>query len=194
MTGPEDNNSDIPAIEAEFSRPIEVSMPGKRGRHFEFQATDDELVALARRYAVISVNSLEAGCDIVPVRKGVFRLDGRFSARVVQQCVISLDPVEEKISAGFTLTLQRAARQQGQETTDIDFMPDEEDIEFLKSDIFDAGEIIAQYLSLEINPYPRAPGAGSRESGQKIIKEEDYHVVTKTKNPFDLLKTMKHKT
>jgi len=194
MTGPQDDNSDIPVTEAEFSRPIEVTTPGKRGRHFKFQATDDELAALARRYAVVAVNSLAAGCDIVPVRKGVFRMDGRFNARVVQLCVVSLDPVEEKISAGFTLMLQRAVRQQDQQTTDIDFMPDEEDIEFLNSDIFDAGEIIAQYLSLEINPYPRAPGARNRDTGQKIIKEEDYHVVTKTKKPFDLLKTMKHKT
>lgn len=194
MVVSEGDTPDIPAIAAEFPRPVELNMIGKSGRHLKFQAADDERAALARRYSVVSVDSLEVECDIVPVRKGHFRLDGRYVARIVQLCVVSLDPVEEDISADFTLSLQRMGQGKSPEITDIDFTPDEEDIEFLNSDIFDAGELIAQYLSLEINSYPRKQGVSGSELGQKIVKEEDYHIVTEAKNPFDVLKTLKHKT
>lgn len=192
MSGQEGNDNASAAIEAEFSRPVDVTTPGRKGRHFEFEATEGERAALARRYSVVSVNRLEARCDIIPAGKGQLRFKSEFTAEVVQLCIISLEPVEEEISAQFTLLLCRPSRQHHQDITDIDFTPDDKDIEFLKSDMIDVGEIIAQYLSLEINPYPRKQEAAGPEFGQRIITEGDSHIEIERKNPFELLKSLKH--
>jgi len=181
-------------IALEFSRPVDVTALGLKGKDFKFRATDEENHALARRYSVLSVDGLTAQCRIIPVKKGEFRLDATFRANIMQSCSISLDPVEDNISAEFTLVLQRAPRQKPNEKTEIDFRPDERDIELLTTNLIDAGEMIAQYLSLEINPYPRKKNATGEWPGQKIIKEDDLLLESEKKNPFEILKSLKHKT
>lgn len=186
------NHDDMQSeFETEFSRPVDVKSFGAKGRHFKFQATEEESRALARRYSVQSVDDLNAECKIAPARKGLFKLDASFSVTIVQSCGISLDPVEDKISGKFTLVLQQSPRQK-REATEIDFSHDEEDIEILDSNLIDIGELIAQHLSLEINPYPRRQDATGEELGQKIIKEEDLLLEVEKKNPFAVLKSLKH--
>lgn len=187
-------DDESPEFEPEFSRPVDVTSLGAKGRHFKFQATEVEKRALARRYSVLSVGDLDAECKIAPARKGSFKLDATFRASVVQACGISLDSVEDKISGKFTLVLQYSSRQTGKETTEIDFSPDEEDTELLQSNLFDVGEMIAQHLSLEIDPYPRKQDVTGEELGQKIVKEEDLILEPEKKNPFAALKSLKHKT
>lgn len=178
----------------EFSRPVDVTSFGSKGRHFKFEATEDERRALAVRYLVLSVDHLEVKCKIAPARKGSFKLEGTFDAALTQACGISLEPVEDKISGSFAVTLQQGVRQNRKETPEIEFSLDEEDTEYMDSNLIDVGEVIAQHLSLEINPYPRKEGATGKELGQEIIKEEDVDLQREKKNPFAVLKSLKHKT
>lgn len=198
MSPNDPENPETPETEAEFSRPIDVSRILTKGRQCKFEASEQERMALAERYAVLRINSLVAECFIAPSenrgKKKHYKLEATFKARVVQSCGISLDPVKEKISGAFTIILQQAQRSQYGETTDIDFTHDEEDVEFLTSEIIDVGEMIAQHFSLAINPYPRKQGATGAELGQKIIKEDDLLLESEKKNPFDVLKSLKHKT
>lgn len=187
-------NDKIPEFGYEFSRTVDMTGFGAKGRFFKFQATEKERCALARRYSVLTVNNLDAECRITPARKGAYKLTGTFKATVAQSCGVTLDPVEENISGEFTLTLRQPPAQEKKETPEIEFSPDEEDIEFLESNLIDIGEVIAQHLSLEINPYPRKPDARGDELGQKIIKEEYLVPDSEKKNPFAVLKSLKHKT
>ncbi|NOZ42677.1 MAG: hypothetical protein GXP02_05870, partial [Alphaproteobacteria bacterium] len=101
------NNNVIPVVAVEFSRPVDVTLLGRKGRSFEFQVGAAERAALARRYSVVSIDRLEAQCDIIPERKGCFRLNGGFTAAVVQLCVISLETVAERVTGKFSLLLQQ---------------------------------------------------------------------------------------
>lgn len=186
-------NDEYPEITPEFSRPVDVTSLGSKGRYFKFQANEAEKTALARRYSVLSVDDLYVDCRITPAGKGSFRLAATYSATVIQSCGISLTPVAEKISEEFTLTLQHPSRQRRKEFTEIDFSPEEEDTEFLASNLIDVGEMTAQQLSLEINPYPRRQNVTGVELGQKIIQEEDQILAAKKKTPFAVLKSLKHK-
>lgn len=190
----QNDKGEIPAqIELEFSRPVDVTTIAAKGRHYRFQATDEEKSALAQRFSVESLDVLEIGCAITPTKKGQFRLDATFKADVVQLCCVSLKPVEEKISGEFTMLLRQAGRRQA-ETVEVDFDLEPEDIEFLSSNLLDVGEVIAQYLSVEINPYPRHHSATGKELGQKIIQEEDWDTDSDKARPFDVLQSLKHKT
>jgi len=182
----------------EFSRPIDVTTIGKNGRHFDFQATESEKSALARRYDILDIQKLTAKSVIKPAKKGQYNLQASYCVNLKQACSLSLETVEDEISGKFTVTLQHPPRESNKqsqnEDVEIAFDLDEGDIEYLNSNQVDAGELIAQYISLEINPYPRKPGAIGKVGGQKIIQEEDVDMVQKKKNPFAVLESLKHKT
>ena len=75
----------------------------------------------------------------------------------MQECVVSLEPVADTISAPFE---QRYTTKPQETAVDLVIGPDEsEPPEAVTGDSIDLGELVAQFLSLSINPYPRAPDA-----------------------------------
>jgi len=181
----------------EFSYPVDVTTIGAKGRHFDLRASREENRALAGRYEVLTIEKLVAECDIFPAKKGQFTLKATFTANVTQSCGVSLEPVTERVSGSFQVALQKPVKEkpaaQAEENLEIDFDPEAEDVEYLKSNLVDLGELIAQYLSLEITPYPRKKTATGEELGQKIIKEGDEISGAEKQNPFAVLKSLKHK-
>jgi len=178
----------------EFSRVVDVTNLGAKGRHFKFQATEEEQDALRERYSVVAVQNLTAECSLIPHGKGRFKMEAVFRAKIIQECGISLEPVTEDISNSFIITLHQNNKKNNKEETEIDFEIDEDDIEYLTSTSVDMGDLIAQYISLEINPYPRKEDATGKELGKEIIQDDDLSLVTEKKNPFAILKSLKHKT
>lgn len=181
-----DNNR--PATE--FSRLQNVTSLPAKGQYFQYQLTGEERKNLAGRYGIISIDSLESKGKIIPSGKGKFKLKATFEANITQTCGISLDPVREEISGEFSVLLHHQSQKRQQQPTEIDINPSGDDVEYLEGDVIDIGELIAQHISLEINPYPRKQGATGDELGQKIFSEEDHHSDLKKQNPFNILKTL----
>jgi uncharacterized metal-binding protein YceD (DUF177 family) len=77
------------------------------------------------------------------------RLDASFEANVVQECVVTLDPVPNDVAESFTLFYGEAPEGAGEDGI----------VEPLQGETIDIGEAVAQQLSLALDPYPRAPGA-----------------------------------
>lgn len=188
------NDDPSPEFEPEFSRPVDVTSFGSKGRYFKFQATDKERYALASRYSVLSVGELDVECRITPAGKMTYKLNAEFKTKITQACGVSLEPVDDKIACKFTMTLRQSPGQKHKKLPEIDFNPEEEDTEILISNLIDVGEMIAQYLSLEINPYPRLKNVTGKELGQNIVQEDDMLLDNEKKNPFAALKSLKHKT
>jgi hypothetical protein len=111
------------------------------------EATPGERAALARRFGLRSLDRLAAEVRLAPFGRGV-RLEAALEADVVQDCVVSLQPVPGKVADRFTLVYGEAPA--GDEETVV---------EPLEGDTIDIGEAVAQQLSLALDPYPRAPGA-----------------------------------
>jgi hypothetical protein len=93
-------------------------------------------------------------CSFVlrPVAAGVVAADGLLRARVVQTCVLSLDPFESAIEERFALRFVP----EGSESPTID--PDAIDEIPYRGTMIDLGEAAAEQLALALDPYPRAPG------------------------------------
>ncbi|MBM3564621.1 MAG: DUF177 domain-containing protein [Alphaproteobacteria bacterium] len=143
----------------ELSRPIDTeSMPVDIETCFEVHANADERAALAKRFDLIGLDSLIAGISMIRSENGLVRLSGQLKADVVQACVVTLEPVQSTIETEFARSFSPVAVLEDQE--EIVLIPEEEDPpEPLEGGILDAGEIVAESLSLALDPFPRAPGA-----------------------------------
>jgi uncharacterized metal-binding protein YceD (DUF177 family) len=104
---------------------------------------------------VEAVEALSVEATVAPWGEGGWRVDGRARARLVQICVVTLEPVETAIDEPFRRFLVPAARWAEAEAG----LPerDREDLERLGETV-DPGEIAAEATALAIDPYPRKPG------------------------------------
>ena len=146
----------------EFSRPIDVEALGApAATHFDIRANPEERANLARRFGLAQLGSLVATVSLARNVTGDISLSGRFKAEVVQACVVTLEPVPATIEARFARFYSPSAPS-GVETLDEVFLDpeaDDEPPEPLDGGFVDVGEVVAEALGLEIDPFPRAPGA-----------------------------------
>jgi uncharacterized metal-binding protein YceD (DUF177 family) len=143
----------------EFSRLIAIEgITPDKIRKETVEASIEECAALARRFDLRELSDFKAHINIRRVTGGpAIRVEGSFSAEVVQTCVVSLQDVHARIEGKFDTFFTEDTEKFGQET-DITIDDDETAPEMITNGMMDLGEIVAQYLSLEIDPYPRAPG------------------------------------
>jgi uncharacterized metal-binding protein YceD (DUF177 family) len=150
---------------SEFSRLVSVARLGDHEAAYPITANEAERAALARRFGLVALDRLAADVRLTRVRGGV-RLKAALEADIVQDCVVTLEPFKSRIADAFTLVYQRRIAPPS-ELLD----PDEEEAELLEGDEIDIGEAVAQQLSLVLDPFPHAPGAGFPEAEQAEAAE-----------------------
>ncbi len=142
----------------EFTRPIGVESLGDGAtRRTTIQASGEECAALARRFGIAAVESLEAGVALT--RRGrqvraVFDL----ACRVVQTCVVTLEPLPSSLEESFSLVFDPDVRRSG-EFDELPGVFDDDPPEPLRDETIDAGETAAGLVGLILDPWPRKPGA-----------------------------------
>jgi uncharacterized metal-binding protein YceD (DUF177 family) len=186
----------LPA-KSEFFRPVSVEGLEEEGRTFRIEAESDERKALAERFGLVSVEHLAAEGRIYPeTNRDLLRLEARLIADVVQSCVVTLVPVASRIDVTFEQVYgtgvenERSGREhQSREvnlTLEDDFAP-----EPLFGDSVDVGEVVAEHLALELNPFPRA--AGAVFEGLADVSEEASEAATH-QSPFAALAALRAKS
>lgn len=145
----------------EFSRPVEATRLGAGETRRSITAEAAERAALAARFGLLALDRLDAEVRLTPLTGGLIRLSASFTADVVQSCVITLDPVPARIEETFTLLF-------GVVTPAREVMLDGEGevVEPIPDGVIDLGEVVAQQLSLALDPFPRTPEAGLPEAGE----------------------------
>lgn len=176
-----------PTAKPEFSRLIAIEgvAPDKL-RNESLVADDKECAALAKRFGIRSLSGFKADIRVRRVAGGTaVRLDGTFSADVVQGCVVSLLDVPSHIDGAFDTYFTEDAEKAREE---ISFTLDDDldAAEMVHNGMIDLGEVVAQYLCLELDPYPRAPGVSLAAQ----LKETG---ATGKPNPFEVLASLKTK-
>ena len=136
----------------EFSRPLPLGLVGPEGRHEVLEADEAERAALARRFGIPAVESLRAELSLRPDTDGAVRAEGRLDASVVQSCVVTLEPVAQRVAEAVNFRLLPAGREPRDEA-------DEPDEIATDGGVADLGEAVAEQLALALDPYPRAPDA-----------------------------------
>jgi uncharacterized metal-binding protein YceD (DUF177 family) len=144
-------------IGPEFSRVIEIEGATDTPSLFPLEANATERAALARRFGLPSIEMLKAQIRLQRIHGGTaLRLTGRIEAELTQTCVVSLEPVQNRVEDEFTILFAADAPADA-----IDEDPEREETwaEPLPSEGLDIGEVVAQHLFLALDPYPRRADA-----------------------------------
>lgn len=143
--------------ELELSRRVLLRELPARGKTFRFEATEGERIAVARRLGLIGIENLKASLTVTPAGSGALAR-GRFEATVIQQCVVTLEPVSSRIEGEIEQRFEPGGGEP--EAAEIIFDPlAEEPPELLCNGAAELGELVVENLALALDPYPRAPGA-----------------------------------
>ncbi|MBS7788994.1 DUF177 domain-containing protein [Roseococcus sp. SDR] len=139
-------------MSTEFSHRLPLAHVPAAGQHLRLEAGPAERAALARRFDLISLDSLMADLHLTPADEGAVQVRGELTAELEQACGITLVPIRQSVREAIAWRLLP----EGMEPADGEDDPD--DIE-TEQGVADLGEALAQQLSLALDPYPRAPGA-----------------------------------
>jgi uncharacterized metal-binding protein YceD (DUF177 family) len=145
----------IASARPEFSRLVPLARLGAEPFRQDIAATEEERVALAQRFDLVTLDRLCAAVELIRHGKDMVMLRAAFSGEFVQSCVITLDPVAGALSEQFTLLY--APREMEAEAGKT--VEDEVAFEPMVGNAIDVGEAVAQQFSLALPPFPRGPGA-----------------------------------
>jgi hypothetical protein len=127
----------------------------------DLAADAERCAALAKQFGLVELKRLSAEVRLVPWLDGA-ELRSRWSADIVQICGFSVEPFETALRGEFTVRVvpadSPAAGDPDTEVADID--PEGEDPpDVLDGDAIDVAAYVVEHLALEIDPFPRKPGA-----------------------------------
>jgi uncharacterized metal-binding protein YceD (DUF177 family) len=127
------------------------------GRHVRLTADTAERDALAREFGLIGLPALSAELHLVPVGRDGLHVTGHVRGKVVQACVVTLEPVETTIDEPVDISFAPAQTRHPAGSTDADSEADPP--EELVDGKVDLGGLVIEHLSIGIPDYPRKPGA-----------------------------------
>lgn len=162
---------------SEFARPFDVRQLDHRA--VRLIADADERTALARRFAIVRIDRLEA--EVVLERDGqALNAKGTLVADIVQSCAVSAEdlPVTIREPLAFRFVPAPEADRPDEE---IELEADELDEIPFTGTIVDLGEAVAQSVALAIDPFATGPEA---EAARKLLRDE-------TPSPFAALAALK---
>lgn len=140
-----------------------------------------ERAAVAKRLGLQGLPELTADVTVKSWLDGV-EITGRFEAVVAQICGVSLDPFDQPVVGEIDVRAvppgsPHAAASEG---GDLELDPDAPDApDILAGDAIDVAAYVVEHLALEIDPFPRKPGA-----------EFDYQPDETETSPFAALKKL----
>ena len=165
-----------------LSRPVDVRTLPAKGYTERIDASEREREALARASGVIAIPAFAADIRVVPWGDDGVRVTGAIDAAVVQECVVSLEPVEGTVSEAIDAVLvpegsPLARVDEGEVMLDAD---SDDPPETFASPTIDIGALAAEFFTLGLDPYPRAPDATLPSEASDAAP-----------NPFEALRALK---
>lgn len=112
---------------------------------------------IARALDLASLDSLSGQLTVEPAIEG-WRLTGRVTAEAVQTCGVTLEPLPVSIDEAFSVNLvENEPEAPEDEEIEIDLDVDTPDV--IQDGKIDLGAYLVEQLSLNLDPFPRKPGA-----------------------------------
>jgi uncharacterized metal-binding protein YceD (DUF177 family) len=177
-------------IQSEFNRPQRLDTIGAGESQVHVEAEPAERTALAARFGLKAIDSLAADYAIRRDAQGIVAT-GHLSARVVQACVITDDPVPAAIEEDFAIRF--LPEDDGTSDDEVELSEDECDIVFYSGGAIDLGEAAAETLALALDPYPRSPAAEAALRDAGVISEEEAQKLAEESGPFGGLASLRDK-
>ena len=173
-----------------LSFPVKVGHVSHNPLTVRIKADERERAGLATLWGVPEVKRFAADLEIQRWKKDGVRVKGRVVAEIVQECVVTLEPMastlDEPVDAIFVPEGSRLARDPMGEAGEMLLDPDGPDApEVFAGDMIDAGAVAAEYAALAIDPYPRKAGMGFSDRIEDSEKDD------RKPSPFAVLKDWK---
>lgn len=164
---------------------VNVDQIPETGLRVAFEATEAQRAALAGVAGLRTVEQAAAAFELSHAGGGKVSVVGRITARVGQTCVVSLDPIENRIDEPVDLIFAPEADIPRLSST-VDDEAESEEIpdppEPIVNGVIDLGRVATDALFLGIDPYPRKPDAVFEP--QAVVTDPEDH-------PFAALKALK---
>ena len=183
----------------EWSYLVPADDVGVKPVRLTISAGENERAAVARRLGILGIEEIEARLTVERAHdKRIIHVHGRFSSTVQQACVVTLEPVtnrvEEDVEGWFvdpeqavSFAKARRDRLKLKAGIDVPMLEEYEDPEPMIDGMVDVGELVVQTLSLALPPYPHKDGvefqAGDDGTGAEASPVR--------KNPFEALRHWK---
>ena len=176
----------------EFSVEVKLDSISDEPKEYHLKADNDQKSALARRFGLLSIDSFETDLVLSWLKPGrILAVKGRILAGVTQACVVTLEPVTATVDEELEIIFAR-------NSADLGDLLDPNEVEALEDEILDIGEVVAEELSLALDPYPRHPdvdpSALELGPGAELVTEEEASEAQKRENPFGILAELKGKS
>jgi uncharacterized metal-binding protein YceD (DUF177 family) len=168
---------------SEIERVVDLDRMGTVGTALDIVASDGERTALAKRFGFLGLPAFSARVTVDRRPGSQIVVEGRLRGRIVQACVLTLDPVTQDLDDAFRIVFKKdLAEERDPESGEAVLNARVDAPEPLTGNLLDVGEIVAEQLSLAADPYPRRPGAKledvlpkPRHGGRKGQSEQRRH-------------------
>ncbi len=146
-------------IEPPLQHLFDLSDLSQAGAEVTVAAKPEDLPGLAKWAGVDSVKKFSATVTLRRLSQSRFDFDANFTAIVVQSCVVTLEPVESRITRQITRELQLAPRLPRDEAGELTLAAGDDDVpETIMSLDYDLAAPLLEEFVLAIDPYPRKAG------------------------------------
>jgi len=146
-----------------FSYEVKVSHVSANPITVRISADPADLKRLGRQWGVPEVLSFEVELELGRWKRDGIRVKGHVSSSIVQECVVTLEPVaqqiEEDLESVFLPEDSRLAKRTIDGNGEMFLDPDGPDLpELFSGDSIDVGAVAAEFAALSIDAYPRKEG------------------------------------
>jgi hypothetical protein len=151
------------AAKSPVSFAVNVMRLPTKGMPVSLDAGPEELAALAREHGLLDAKSFHAELTVSPWKRDGVSVSGRVEGDIVQECIVTLEPVErhldEEVSALFVPEGSRLGRFEELSGGEMVLDPEGPDApESFSGTSIDVGALAEQFFALGIDPYPRKEG------------------------------------
>jgi uncharacterized metal-binding protein YceD (DUF177 family) len=161
---------------------------GRNGAEFTLSAKGDELARIAAWADIQGVEAFEAKVALRKHSANQFALDADLTVDVVQECVVTLAPVRNRVELHVhrELHLTHQIRHRPNEVIPLAAGAGDDEVpEEIESLDYDVAAPLLEDFALALDPYPRAPGVEFAVPAETEPARE---------NPFAVLKSLKNRS
>jgi uncharacterized metal-binding protein YceD (DUF177 family) len=179
---------------SEIERIVDVDRMGPSGTALEISASDSERAALAKRFGFLGLPAFSARVTVDRRAGDLVVVEGRLRGRIVQACILTLDPVTQDLDETFRIVFKQGlTEEKDPESGESLVNPQGDAPEPLPGNLLDVGEIVAEQLSLAADPYPRKHGVKLEDVMPKPRKDGRHGRHESRRHPFAGLAALRDK-
>lgn len=152
------------------SYPVKVAHLPRSGTPVWLEADPRQLDALAAAHGLAEVRNFRFDLVLSPWKRDGVKAVGTVKADIVQECVVTLEPIESRIEEAFeAVFLPEGSKLLSPDVNDAsELLIDAEGPDLpepFAGDSIDAGAVAEEFFGLAIDPYPRKSGVSIDAAG-----------------------------